>query len=217
MKALKFLGIALLACTMMCVSCKKDNPKPDDNTTENPGGGGGGQTVTEKITVSFDGNTWEPGFINRNYVLNYEGANYCLYDLWIEEGNYLPSADGTLALDANADQPYRMNYYKETGYTLNTTDGGQIAVGDWAWLGSNYNDPKTITGMAFDATTLVASFKVVAPMMDIYAYFQEGQTVVKDMTIQYQNVTLVQYEETAKSMNNSGKIGKVVSITKASK
>ena len=80
MKALKFLGIALLACGLMFTSCKKDNPQPSNNTSSsetpgggtNPGGGdnpggGGGQTVTEKITVSFDGNTWEPGFINRNY------------------------------------------------------------------------------------------------------------------------------------------------------
>ena len=49
MKALKFLGIALLACTMMCVSCKKDEPKPDDNTTDNPGGGG--QTTPDGTTI----------------------------------------------------------------------------------------------------------------------------------------------------------------------
>ena len=223
MKALRFLGILLLAGTMMCVSCKKDEPKPDDNTTENPGGGGGenpggggGQTVTEKITVTFDGETWEPGYINQNYDYPYEGAHYNMFDLWIEDGNYLPSSDGTLALDANSDQPYRMNYYKETGYNLNTTDGGQIAVGDWAWLGSNYNDPKTVTGMAFDATTFVASYKVVAPMIDVLAYFQDNETVVKNLTVQYQNVTLVPYEEGSKGLNNQ-KFGKILSISKASK
>ena len=225
MKALRFLGIILLACTMMCVSCKKDNPKPDDNTTENPGGGGenpgggGGQTVTEKITVTFDGETWEPGFINQNYYYPYDGADYNIFDLWIEEGNYLPSTDGTIALAANADQPYRMNYYKETGYNLNTSDGGTIQVGDWSWLGSNYNNPKTVTNMAFDATTLVASYKVVAPLIDVYDRFgnQNENPAVKDLTVQYQNVTLVQYEETAKGMNNSKKLGEVVSITKVSK
>lgn len=218
MKALRFLGIILLACTMMCVSCKKDEPKPDDNTTENPGGGGG-QTVTEKITVTFDGETWEPGFINQNYYYPYDGADYNIFDLWIEEGNYLPSTDGTIALAANADQPYRMNYYKETGYNLNTSDGGTIQVGDWSWLGSNYNNPKTVTNMAFDATTLVASYKVVAPLIDVYDRFgnQNENPAVKDLTVQYQNVTLVQYEETAKGMNNSKKLGEVVSITKASK
>lgn len=223
MKALRFLGIALLACTMMCVSCKKDNPKPNDNTTENPGGGGdtpggGGQTVTEKITVTFDGETWEPGLINQNVDYPYEGAHYNIFDLWIEEGNYLPSADGTMALDANADQSYRMNYYKETGYNLNTTDGGQVAVGDWAWLGSNYNSPKTVTGMAFDATTLVASYKVVAPLIDVYDRFgnENENPAVKDMTVQFQNVTLDPYEETTKGMNNQT-FGKVVSISKANK
>lgn len=226
MKALKFLGIILLACTMMCVSCKKDNPKPNDNTTENPSGGGndnpgggGGQTVTEKITVTFDGETWEPGLINQNYYYPYNGADYNIFDLWIAEGNYLPSADGTLALAANADQPYRMNYYKETGYTLQTTSGEDVQVGDWAWLGSSYNDPKTVTDMAFDATTLVASYKVVAPLIDVYDRFNNGNTnpTVKNMTIQFQNVTLVQYEETSKAMNINNKLGEVVSIKKASK
>ena len=73
--------------------------------------------------------------------------------------------------------------------------------------------------MAFDATTLVASYKVVAPLIDVYDRFgnQNENPAVKDLTVQYQNVTLVQYEETAKGMNNSKKLGEVVSITKASK
>ena len=33
MKALKFLGIALLACGLMFTSCKKDNPQPSNNNT----------------------------------------------------------------------------------------------------------------------------------------------------------------------------------------
>lgn len=222
MKALRFLGIALLACSMMFVSCKKDEPKPDDSTAQqqqgggdNPGGGGG-QTVTEKITVNFDGETWEPGFINQNYYYDYQGTPLCLYDNWIEEGNYYPSTDGYIVLDASADQPYQMNYYKETGYTLNTTDGGQVQVGDWAWLNSNYNDPKTVTNVAFDANTLVASFKVVAPMIDIYEYFGNNQNVVvKNLTVQYQNVTLSPYQAT-KGLNTV-KIGTVTGIAKAGK
>lgn len=41
MKALKILGIALLACSMVFVSCKKDNPKPDDQNKQ--------YTITVKV------------------------------------------------------------------------------------------------------------------------------------------------------------------------
>ena len=42
MKALRFLGIALLACSMMFVSCKKDKPQPDNSTSQQQQGGQGG-------------------------------------------------------------------------------------------------------------------------------------------------------------------------------
>jgi hypothetical protein len=58
MKALRFLGIALLACSMMFVSCKKDNPKPDNNNNQSENPGGGGETNPSGVTINFNGGSW---------------------------------------------------------------------------------------------------------------------------------------------------------------
>lgn len=261
MKALRFLGVAILACSMLFVSCKKEKQytitvnsnnaewgtvtgggtfaenatatltatakegykfvKWQDGNTSNP------RTITvtkdetytatfeqaaapEGITVTFDNYTWTPGYMNQNSYIPYEGQNFCIYDLWIEEGNYLPSTDGILALDAQDEQGFQLNYYKETGYTLTTEDGEEVPTGDYAWLSSYYNDPITLSNVAFDATTFKASFNLNAPLIDIYAQFAESQTVVKNLTIVYSNVTLTE-ESLAKGMKSSinGKVRKI--------
>ena len=66
MKALRLLGIALLACSMMFVSCKKDNPKPDNSTSQQQGDGDGntgGETVEETpgVYVTFGSDSWTVG------------------------------------------------------------------------------------------------------------------------------------------------------------
>ena len=221
MKALKFLGIALLACTMMCVSCKKDNPKPATATTTNPSGGdnpgGGGQTTTDPITITFDGESWTPELINRNMYINYEGQNYNSFDLYRTAESYFPSTDGIVILDAQATQNYPINYYKQTGYIIYTNEAhtDSIITGDYAWLSSQYNDPMTMTGFSFDATSLRTSYTLTVPTVDIYALLSQNQTIVKNLVIKYVDVTLD--ASTAKSINTNEFKGQVYGIVKAKK
>ncbi|MCQ2271984.1 MAG: hypothetical protein MJZ72_04260 [Bacteroidales bacterium] len=272
MKALRFLGVAILACSMLFVSCKKDKQYTITVNSNNTAWGtvtGGGtyaenatatltatakegykfvqwidgntsnpRTITvtadatytatfaenagpgphgeEGITVSFMGNTWEPGFVNYNEYLYYN-SDICLYDLWIEEDNYLPSTDGILELDANAEQGFQLNYYKETGYTLETEDGEEVSTGDYAWLSSYYNDPITMSNVNFDATSMIASFTLNASLIDIYAYFAEETSVYENMTIVYNNVQLTEYTGAKGNHAKANKAlkGNVVSIKKA--
>lgn len=64
MKTLRFLGIALLACSMMFVSCKKDNPQPDNSTSQEQQGNGdnqGGGEETPGVYVTFGSDSWTVG------------------------------------------------------------------------------------------------------------------------------------------------------------
>lgn len=54
----KMMGIALLACSMIMVSCKKD----DDNNESGQGGQGGGGTDQATLTITWDGEAQTIGY-----------------------------------------------------------------------------------------------------------------------------------------------------------
>lgn len=249
MKALKFLGVAVLACSMLFVSCKKDytiTVKADpveggtvtgggsyaanatatltatanagyeftgwsDGTTNNP------RTITvtksetytakfqaiaaETINVTFDGNTKWTADNSSQYTWSlyypYQSYNLCQYQVVKSDNEDYPYADGMFLMDMTKQASTGLNYFKETGYYLFTQDPttGEITdtvlVGDYAWLNSEYNDPYTLSNLAFDATSLKTSFNLNIPMIDIDKRFSTpSQTIVKNVAIDYYNVTL---------------------------
>lgn len=212
MKALRFLGIALLACGMMFVSCKKEETKTNTTVTPEP------PAPTGPITVTFDGETWLPENIQSNEYVNYQGTDYCAFDLYKTNGSYFPSTDGIVILNNQTPQSMPINYYKEKGYIVYTNQEhtDSLITGDYAWLGSQYNDPMTFSNCTFDATSLVTSFTLTAPLIGIAERFGSSQqTVVKNLTIKYTNVTL--NGSTAKSFTNMKLNQPVVAIAEVKK
>ncbi|MBP5650807.1 MAG: hypothetical protein J6X01_07020 [Bacteroidales bacterium] len=175
MKALRFLGIALLACSMMFVSCKKDNPKPDNNTTDNPGGGGGQTTPDGGATVTFDGTAWDAAGLNGLYFEDY--AAWQVYAFKVENAtatdfpyalvcmkNTTAPQTGTIdpqSLEIDNDNFYYIEYYKDRRLQ-STSSTGVTYYGDW-WFKTG-----TVTVSAFDATSLKLKANVNVTMFDAY-------------------------------------------------
>ena len=90
MKTLRFLGIALLACSMMFVSCKKDNPQPDNSTSQEQQGNGdnqGGGEETPGVYVTFGSESWTVGDFSAD-VATFASFNTMMIWLAKNENSY---------------------------------------------------------------------------------------------------------------------------------
>ena len=159
----KVMGVALLACSMVMVSCKKDDDKESSN-------------IPDVIKVTFDGTTWN-GNINNcasyGTALQFSAAetegDYPMYDEAIkttEVGSNHATANTTNGgLD---NQTYAwVEYYQETALV----DGNDNYYGDW-W-GAEVNTEIT----AIDLTALTVSAKMNGTMFSAAEAFVEGEGV----------------------------------------
>ena len=188
MKALKFLGIILLAGTMMCVSCKKDEPKPDDNTTENPGGGdnpggGGGQTTSDGVTIAFNGTSWLAANME---AVDHTDQNYLT--LYVEKttgcsGDYSDIfLNGFMESVVCENETYEstsgdvMNY-RDPNYIYTDNDGvlGDAGGQYWGWNVNPSTFVETITAVDLNALTMSATFS--EEIFDIADYIAAGGSV----------------------------------------
>lgn len=173
MKALKFLGIALLACGLMFTSCKKDNPKPTDNTSETPGGGGetpgggGGETPANGATISFNGGSW--------VAANVEGVDRTSDDyitFYIEKTSGCSNNQSDVFLQGFLESVVCSNatyestggdvmHYRDPNFTYTDNDNalgqgaGQVF---WGWSVATSTFVENITAVDLNALTMSGNF-----------------------------------------------------------
>ncbi len=163
----KMMGIALLACSMIMVSCKKD----DDSNNEG-GQGGGGQETTEVWSASIDGTAIDVS----GYHSGACGYNSNQDLVWLfqtakrAEGQnvYFPYIIsyffGATADDA---QISSVELYKDTYYSLGDEDYGDYQVREL--LSFNVSN--------LDATSHKLSATFSVKMYEFGAYMQYWQSV----------------------------------------
>ncbi len=190
MKALRFLGIALLACSMMFVSCKKDdtNQNNSNNQSENPGGnggnggngGGGGQTTPDGTTITFNGATWVAANLlaadhtEDNYVTflieKTENCSSQQSDTWLQGFMESVVCENATYESTTGDC---MSYY-DPSYIYTDNDG---VIGDaggqyWGWNAYKQSFVETITAVDLNALTMSATF--TEDVFDIVDYINAG-------------------------------------------
>lgn len=152
----KVMGVALLACSMIMVSCKKDENEDS--------------TVAEGINVTFDGQSWTAAESSCGYTAAYggiqfngaqvSGEDFPQFDEFIyatETGSWTEAsaAQGLPNFAESATHGW-VEYYKEMYITANG-----YYYGDW-WA---YDATTEIT--AVDLTALTASAKMNGTMFDV--------------------------------------------------
>ncbi|MCQ2299010.1 MAG: hypothetical protein MJZ81_02650 [Bacteroidales bacterium] len=199
----KFLGIALLASSLVLVSCGKEEENNNNNGTENNGGnnngdnnGGnnGGNNTTESATVTFSGDTWTAEGIQSKYYADYQVvtatlggdaafANFPLVEFAIYRdaaGTYTDNFD--IANQAWGNDIYAwVEYYEETYIS-----DGQTAYGDW-WASS-----ATTNITAIDLTAGKVSATCNANMFSAVEAFVDGSDSPAETTMSFTltNVTI---------------------------
>lgn len=190
MKALRFLGIALLACTMMCVSCKKDKPTPSDNTTENPSGGdtpggggdtpGGGEIPICGVTITLDGSSWNAANMvavdhtDQSYIAPYFfKTENSTQDVYVR--GFMESVVGEFTYQSTHDIMYytdpNFTYTDETGEYGEAMGAQNPQPGDVysGWV-SITDFTENITAIDLNALTMSATFsQSLATAADIAA------------------------------------------------
>lgn len=156
----KVMGVALLACSMIMVSCKKDDDKESSN-------------IPDGIKVTFDGTTWNGninGCASYGTALQFSAAEtegeFPMYDEAIqttEVGSNHATANTTNGgLD---NQTYAWVEYYQSTYLV---DGNDNYYGDW-W-GAEVNTEIT----AIDLTALTVSAKMNGTMFSAAEAFVSG-------------------------------------------
>lgn len=170
----KMMGIALLACSMVMVSCKKD----DDKTTDQ--GGQGGDTGTSGLTIKWDGANQTLGFKDAYQSSNSEklfivdaakalsGENlefpYFTTCFWNSDqygfliaGEFSFTSEGQ---QVDGQSLFPTEVYTDGGYTSGENTYGEY---QWAWCNNeNYS--------SFDATTLKANINVNMTFYELMEY-----------------------------------------------
>lgn len=152
MKALKFLGLAVLACGMMFVSCKKDNPKPDDSQSQ--------YTITVNVNDQAMGTVTGGGTYAANTTVTLTAT--------ANEGyQFVKWQDG------NTDNPRTITVTKNETYTaifeaIPLPDGVHVTFGPDVWTaGDFYVDSETYGSYG---KLFIFVFKTSAS--DLYPQFQ---------------------------------------------
>lgn len=182
----KFMGIALIATSLM-VACDKDNNETTDTT------GTQEETIPDGFKVTFDGTEWTP---TSSTVTVSEQYGATLFDLYVEGESNLPEVYGLsyqygvgsttstapstgnyagyLAGDEN-NAFYKFDYYDATYlYSVSSTTGNTTYYGDW------WGKEVTFDIKAFDATALTMTATIDATVFDALAVFV-------DQSVDYDN------------------------------
>lgn len=208
--------IALVSCAMM-VSCDKEESNTNNNQGGNGGNGGngGGQQVADGIKVTFGGETWTAGFMQNQWVTEYEQAVYSAYknaDLattpedQITQEMLFPATDGWVYPSTTAEQDYLCNYYKEKALDISSAFGqpdGTVIAGDYFWYPiEGYEDVMmTVSAADFDAATLlIKDMTVNVPLWKTEAFLGEAQDdTTYPEVVEFHNVQLTVASSSAKT------------------
>lgn len=177
----KMMGIALLACSMVMVSCKKDDDKTDDQ------GGQGGQTGLSGLTIKWDGADQTLGFkdayqssdngqlfvVEAAKALSGDNVEYPYFvTCFWNSAEYGFLVAGEFSFTYQEQQVSGQSLFPTEVYT----DGGYSAGSDtygeyqWAWCNNeNYS--------SFDATTLKANINVNMTFYELMQYASAVQAM----------------------------------------
>ena len=163
----KFMGVALLACSMIMVSCKKD----DENDNN----------VAEGINVTFNGNTWTGNVNNCKYYASYPALQFAaaetaesfpMFDeviMTAETGNFNESATS-----GNFPQGSTHNYVEYYDETYLTNNQGSY-FGDWWALQATTNiNSVDLTALTVSATMNGTMFNAAEAFVDDEEQGQEA-------------------------------------------
>jgi hypothetical protein len=166
----KVMGVALLACSMIMVSCKKDDDKNNN--------------VAEGVNVTFDGQNWTASSIQSVLYSDYgvidiyaaqtQGSMPIFDNAWgsTEVGTVSSTADAQGGL---SDGHNWVEYYEETYLQ----DNNGAYYGDW-WA-----KQATTEITAIDLTALTVSAKMNGTMFSATEAFIEGIGVEGAATAPY--------------------------------
>lgn len=169
----KVMGVALLACSMIMVSCKKDENEDNNNT------------IADGINVTFDGQSWTAAAVQGSYNANYNMIDifggktstqeFPIFDECIEAsataGTYNSTASENDGQAAKLDGIHNwVEYYETTSLT-----DGQNSYGDW-WAKQATTEITSV-----DLTALTISAKMNGTMFSAWeAYTEAGGGVGMD-------------------------------------
>ena len=204
----KFMGMALIAGSLLFVACNKDENDDNGNNNNNQN-----QPATPKATVTFGSATWEVGASvgTNQYVAQYGLMYERLYKVdeqlpyvdlfhtptagtYTTEANIATQYEGTdsaytdVSGDTDADHVYSIEYGEQT--QVQTQSGYH---GDWAMLNA------TMTISSFDANALKASFNVTARMYDYYSWMYSLVNDVEDADVENLTIAVENFTFTAAS------------------
>lgn len=189
----RLMGVALLACSMIMVSCKKDDEKDEGGQ-----GGGGGQT-TSSYSVTFDGTALDvAGFSSAQTAYN---ANYDV-QIWLfqcamrAEGQtvYFPYAVTYLYGSTTAEMEGTTELYKDTHYTA-----GDESYGDW-----QCDEIKSVNFTTVDLTSYKLSGTLVTSNYDLGEYIEGISNLPEDATEEDEAAVLAgcTHKDVALTLNN---------------
>lgn len=164
MKALRFLGIALLAGSMLFVSCKKEDKKTSDVNN-------GGTTTTTGTSITFNGKTWKAADmigVNMNsedfFGCIIEKTANCGVDAIVNETNPTDIYMVGLVKRANGSDSYQssqhyMQYFDPT-YFYTDENGvlGEAGATYYGWQVVVNTYEATVTAIDMNALTINATF-----------------------------------------------------------
>lgn len=177
----KMMGVALLACSMIMVSCKKD----DENTSEGGGQGGG---TTSGVAVTWDGAAQNLGFINTETdTETLQGASVYMIETakGLSNDEYVFPAFITYFINGSSfghATEFRINYNGQaySGNAFFPTEAyinGGVEVeddiyGDWGL------DDCTVNSEAFDATAMTINADINCVMYDFEDYYDQYMAIM---------------------------------------
>ncbi len=161
MKALRFLGIALLAGSMLFVSCKKEEKKTNEVNNED----------TTGTSITFNGSTWKAADMvgvdindDNYFVCIIEKTANCGVNAIATQTNptdkylvgYIKKTNGS---DSYQSSQHYMQYFDPT-YTYKDENGviGQAGVTHYGWQVIINTYEANVTAVDLNALTLNATF-----------------------------------------------------------
>lgn len=190
----KFLGIALIASSLVFVSCAKEEENTTNNNgTENNGGeNNGGNTDQTVATCTFDGTTWTAAYNVAKHYGSYsvvlvrlaeaaDASTYPIADVAVSRdatGTYTDTYDGSAWAN---DVVNYIEYYEETYLT-----DGTYQYGDWWAESANINITKAdLTAGKLTATINCGMFKATEALVEGGDFATASRC---NMTVNVQNV-----------------------------
>lgn len=197
----KFMGVALMACSLMVACGPKDPEENQDTTPVTP------PAPSYSVTINWDGADQALGFkdayqstqqdgklfwfegakgMNGNnyefpaFIIPFFNGEHGMYPAFLYQFLVPNENGGRDTVDGNNYFP--LEVFNAGGVEI-TEDGETYTIGDYQYLRHNYSAQPAIT---FDATALTLSCNVPVTMFD-YAAAANGQTVTKVLDATFVN------------------------------